>query len=439
MMRFHFQDPRKHFFLWLGSLIIFEVILFLLNEDISALSGVEVVILVSVTVLLLVISGSINFIILITILGQIFRAKYRKYRAFCVWLLSIFGLFAFAGILIVSPFAINSYIQKYKYEHNDISNSVGTKNVVPSRYILISSELNPGDRGSDVGLLQFLLSKDKTIYPEGVVSGYYGKLTERAVRNFQSKYSLPVTGKVDSTTLSKISEVYGTNSRDYYLALIDAQRVIRQSAVNNRESREVDPLVYCNVNAKCGGGTKLITKSVCEKSTCCQIGDKWIFYGNEEDCVKDQNDYYKRFSDYSKSNENYENIYKPLAKNEYYTCTLYYPSLNLYQTYDYLYKTEADCLNAQELLNNSVSEYPSYDSYSEPEVDTDYPIGETPQQTQITKAQCQQIVNDKYRSKMISYGCSYPCPETGDCGGTSVCSSIWSEVQKEMSKCDQYP
>ncbi len=50
--------------------------------------------------------------------------------------------------------------------------------------------LDIGSRGDDVTALQKYLSKDKSIYPEGFVTGYFGPSTKRAVGAFQIKYGL---------------------------------------------------------------------------------------------------------------------------------------------------------------------------------------------------------------------------------------------------------
>ena len=49
-----------------------------------------------------------------------------------------------------------------------------------------------GGRGYQVKTLQTWLAKDKTIYPEGLVTGYFGKLTLLAVKRFQTKYASEV-------------------------------------------------------------------------------------------------------------------------------------------------------------------------------------------------------------------------------------------------------
>ena len=62
------------------------------------------------------------------------------------------------------------------------------------------STLKSGSTGDFVSDLQNILKSDTSIYPEGLVTGYFGKLTEEAVKKLQKKYGLPETGVVDDTT-----------------------------------------------------------------------------------------------------------------------------------------------------------------------------------------------------------------------------------------------
>lgn len=55
--------------------------------------------------------------------------------------------------------------------------------------------------GSDVSTLQTFLAKDATLYPQGLVTGYYGFLTKAAVSNFQDRNGLPPVGRVGPMTL----------------------------------------------------------------------------------------------------------------------------------------------------------------------------------------------------------------------------------------------
>lgn len=70
---------------------------------------------------------------------------------------------------------------------------------------VLTRQLEVGSHGSDVSLLQTFLAKDVTIYPQGIVSGYYGFLTKSAVSNFQSKNGISAVGRVGPQTLPVIN------------------------------------------------------------------------------------------------------------------------------------------------------------------------------------------------------------------------------------------
>jgi len=55
-------------------------------------------------------------------------------------------------------------------------------------------------KGIEVQKLQEALALDSGYNPQGVVSGTFDKATETAVKEFQKKYGLPVTGQVGSQT-----------------------------------------------------------------------------------------------------------------------------------------------------------------------------------------------------------------------------------------------
>lgn len=65
----------------------------------------------------------------------------------------------------------------------------------------LNRELELTMTGSDVSILQRFLAKDPTIYPQGLVTGYYGYLTKAAVSNFQSKNGISSVGRVGPATL----------------------------------------------------------------------------------------------------------------------------------------------------------------------------------------------------------------------------------------------
>lgn len=63
----------------------------------------------------------------------------------------------------------------------------------------VSRVLKRGTTGVDVTRLQHFLALDPAIYPEAQVTGYYGALTEAAVKRFQCKNKLVCDGTPDST------------------------------------------------------------------------------------------------------------------------------------------------------------------------------------------------------------------------------------------------
>ena len=60
--------------------------------------------------------------------------------------------------------------------------------------------LSQGTRGPQVEDLQTILKSDPTIYPEGLVTGFYGPMTKKAVERLQKKFNLQQTGNLDENT-----------------------------------------------------------------------------------------------------------------------------------------------------------------------------------------------------------------------------------------------
>lgn len=67
--------------------------------------------------------------------------------------------------------------------------------------------LRVGMSGDDVKTLQELLATDRDVYPEGLITGYFGRLTEKAVRVLQKKLCLDQVGQVGPHTLRRINEL----------------------------------------------------------------------------------------------------------------------------------------------------------------------------------------------------------------------------------------
>ena len=76
--------------------------------------------------------------------------------------------------------------------------------------ITITKSLKLGSQNSEVKSLQQALAQDKTLYPEGLATGYYGPATRRAIIRFQKKYGIEPVGFIGPLTRKKLNEVYGT-------------------------------------------------------------------------------------------------------------------------------------------------------------------------------------------------------------------------------------
>jgi len=66
-------------------------------------------------------------------------------------------------------------------------------------------QLQVGSRGADVSELQTFLATDPSIYPQGLVTGYFGSLTKAAVSNFQARNGIQVVGRVGPITMAAIN------------------------------------------------------------------------------------------------------------------------------------------------------------------------------------------------------------------------------------------
>src|SRR3989338_5621656 len=70
-------------------------------------------------------------------------------------------------------------------------------------------QLELGMSGSDVRDLQTFLAQDVTIYPQGLVTGYFGSLTKSAVSNFQVRNGIANVGRVGPITMAVINTQMG--------------------------------------------------------------------------------------------------------------------------------------------------------------------------------------------------------------------------------------
>ena len=116
---------------------------------------------------------------------------------------------------------------------------LGLATIVATALILVSPvyadtlyrQLQLGMSGSDVTSLQVFLAKDPSIYPQGLVTGYFGVLTRAAVSNFQARNGIAVVGRVGPITMAAINaQMGGATGADIYAPTIGS---ISVSTSNN--------------------------------------------------------------------------------------------------------------------------------------------------------------------------------------------------------------
>ncbi|HEY4496248.1 MAG TPA: peptidoglycan-binding protein [Candidatus Paceibacterota bacterium] len=65
----------------------------------------------------------------------------------------------------------------------------------------LNRQLEVGMSGSDVSAIQAFLAQDSSIYPEGLITGYFGYLTKAAVVRFQSRNGISAVGRIGPVSL----------------------------------------------------------------------------------------------------------------------------------------------------------------------------------------------------------------------------------------------
>ena len=76
----------------------------------------------------------------------------------------------------------------------------------------LTNQVGLGESGVNVTNLQTFLSSNSSVYPQALITGYYGPLTQTAVDQFQIGYGLPPVGNVGPLTLQTIDSLINSNT-----------------------------------------------------------------------------------------------------------------------------------------------------------------------------------------------------------------------------------
>lgn len=113
--------------------------------------------------------------------------------------------------LLAQVAALQEQMAKVKTQQQEVTQTISE----------IITNLKEGDTNENVKTLQALLAADTTIYPEGLITGFYGPLTTKAVRKFQEKHSLEKVGFIGPKTKLKLNELL----KDHPLAFEKAEKI----------------------------------------------------------------------------------------------------------------------------------------------------------------------------------------------------------------------
>ena len=107
---------------------------------------------------------------------------------------------AFAGTASTSVSTLVGQIQTLQTQINSLQQQ-------QQQYLAtLRTTLAQGSAGEQVATLQALLAADPSIYPEGIVSGFFGRLTADAVKRFQKNNGIEQVGFVGPKTLKRLQE-----------------------------------------------------------------------------------------------------------------------------------------------------------------------------------------------------------------------------------------
>lgn len=75
-----------------------------------------------------------------------------------------------------------------------------------------SRDLEISMSSTDVTALQTYLALDTSLYPEGLITGYFGPLTQAAVTRFQAQNGIDQVGRVGPITRAKLNSLLGLSN-----------------------------------------------------------------------------------------------------------------------------------------------------------------------------------------------------------------------------------
>ncbi|MDO8490246.1 MAG: peptidoglycan-binding protein [bacterium] len=146
-----------------------------------------------------------------------------KIKSACIVSVALFALLIPVATFAVSPQAtgaptIAELVEQIKALQSQVAQLTAELAATKKEVAIIKEELRItktlkfGMADEEVKKLQEFLSTMPDIYPEGLVTGYFGSLTEKAVKKWQEKNEIESVGIVGPKTRAKLAEVTSSHS-----------------------------------------------------------------------------------------------------------------------------------------------------------------------------------------------------------------------------------
>ena len=78
----------------------------------------------------------------------------------------------------------------------------------------VTAGLRQGSTGDDVKAIQEALASDPSIYPSGLKTGFFGPMTVDAIKKFQAKNGLAVTGEINQETKAALDTILASRHKE---------------------------------------------------------------------------------------------------------------------------------------------------------------------------------------------------------------------------------
>jgi len=118
---------------------------------------------------------------------------------------------------------IDALSAKIKVLEEQIAELLEQQQVLKKETLQLTRQLQEGMQGNDIRTLQQMLATDAEIYPEGLVTGYFGPMTKRAVQKFQQRAGIDQVGRVGPQTLSRINQIFQEGVEGRGVGLVETE------------------------------------------------------------------------------------------------------------------------------------------------------------------------------------------------------------------------